>query len=89
MADKLLEEVKSEVKAAEAKVSAVAAEVKAEVENVHPGRIWNSFEEFYQDYANKHGINKAWLKTVKMHVKDLGCLKNQAKWLECLKHFGI
>jgi len=60
-----------------------------DVENVAPGTIWGSFEEFFHDYAKQHNVNKNWIKVVKQHVKDQGALKDQSKWLWAVKHFGI
>ncbi len=60
-----------------------------DVENVPPSIIWSSFDEFFNSYAKENNVNKNWAKVVKQHVKDLGVLKDQSKWLWAVKHFGI
>ena len=70
-------------------VTKVVEQKVQEVENVHPGMIWTTFEEFFQNYAKEHNVNKNWIKVVKQHVKDQGVLRDQSKWLAAVKHFGI
>jgi hypothetical protein len=59
------------------------------VSNAAPAKVYNSFDEFFHEYALKHGVNLKWKDSVKKHLMAINCFKDQAKWLSGIKNFGL
>lgn len=59
------------------------------VENVAPAFCFNSFDEFFLDYAKKNKIGMAWKEPLMLHLKAIGKFELPNQWLEGCKHFGI
>ncbi len=58
-------------------------------ENVPPTKTYSSFDDFFHEFAMKNGINLKWKDSVKKHLKSIDCLKDQSKWLDGMKNFGL
>lgn len=50
---------------------------------------WTGFDSFFHEYCRKHQVNPKWKEMVKNHIEKLGFMKDQTKWVEGCKHFGI
>lgn len=61
----------------------------AETENSPPTKKYSSFDEYFQEFAIKNGVNLKWKESVKKHLKAIDCLKDQSKWLDGMKNFGL
>lgn len=57
--------------------------------NKAPDKVYRSFDDFFHEYALQKGINLKWKDSVKKHLHSIGCLKEQSKWLDGIKNFGL
>lgn len=58
-------------------------------ENKPPERVYASFDDFFHEYALEKGINLKWKDSIKKHLKAIDCLKDQSKWAQGIKNFGL
>lgn len=66
-----------------------APEIDSEeyVQNHAPVHVYSSFEEFW--YSCVRGNDYFLMESCKAHLKALGWMSNQSKWLDGVRHFGV
>ena len=70
-------------------ISSTEEEINLNIENSNPAIFFNSFDEFFLNYAKKNNINLKWKEPLILHAKSIGLFNYPEKWEECCKHFGI
>lgn len=63
--------------------------VDTTTENKAPERVYSSFDDFFHEYALANSVNLKWKESIKKHLKAIDCLKDQSKWLDGIKNFGL
>ncbi len=64
-------------------------DMSVETENVAPVKVYISFDAFFHEFAVKNGVNLKWKDSLKKHLIAINCFKDQSKWLDGVKNFGL
>lgn len=57
------------------------------VQNLPPPQLWRDFDHFWSTCV-KNG-SPLIKDSLKMHLRSMGWLENQVKWIQGAQHFGI